>query len=98
MCVYICVCVKRKAWITLPRPLHLFCVCVCLGSWGDASVCVWRRGGWREAPSSVSSSDLSSFAGFIEDPLEQERSGDIQAWRIGLAGDTEEVKPDRSAF
>eukprot|EP00429_Kryptoperidinium_foliaceum_P118460 CAMPEP_0176291620 /NCGR_PEP_ID=MMETSP0121_2-20121125/55642_1 /TAXON_ID=160619 /ORGANISM="Kryptoperidinium foliaceum, Strain CCMP 1326" /LENGTH=322 /DNA_ID=CAMNT_0017632467 /DNA_START=44 /DNA_END=1009 /DNA_ORIENTATION=+ len=58
----------------------------------------WLRGRAVQAPSSVSSSDLSSFAGFIEDPLEQERSGDIQAWRIGLAGDTEEVKPDRSAF
>lgn len=38
-----------------------------------------------EASSTVSSSDESTFAGFIEDPLEKERSGEV-------------VRPDRSRF
>jgi len=84
----------------------------------------WCSGAPVEASPSMSSSDESSFAGFIEDPLEKERPGEVQIWLGGrpcqspaplqppfrgeegespilvenVAGDIEEVKPDRSAF
>lgn len=73
----------------------------------------WYAGNRVErAIPSMTSSEESSFAGFIEDPLEKNSSGNVHIWLgarpcgdqhmsiaiLNANGDIEEVKPDRSSF